>query len=328
MRGRLAQMALALAPAFLAGPATAADHNDGNGTFTGWDLGGRRDANITDFFAFTTTGPPAKLVLVLTLNQGIADPGYFFAEDLTVRFHIDNHSRVTFTDGNPATTTDDWMMRFGGTVSDIDRIDDDIVFEITFHPGSNGKTAPRLRVDGLPARIEKDIVVFPADEFESPLRRNGRAVVALEVPLALVVTPDDPARPLVDTLLLWATVKVPEVHGPITDHAGMPNTSNQAANLLVNRNRPRDQAGLLTARPPDLFLAPLPGNPVSLAPYADVLIFDLSRPARGFPPARGNPNLPPPPGFVQFNPNDPTKFPNGRPVTADLATTEFPYVAR
>lgn len=301
----------------------AADHNDGNGTFAGWDLNGRRDANITDFFAFVAPDAPDRLVLAVTLNQGITDPGYFFAEDLSVTFHVDNDSEVRLW-GDPDSTTDDWMMRLGGTVTEIDRIREDVALEISFRPSPDGTTTPRLRLDGLPASAADEIRVFPAPG-ESPLRRLGRAAIVLEVPLDLLTAGTSFSS---NPLLLWVTTNVPEIHGPIADHMGMPNTSNQSLNLEVNRLRPRYHAPFIQIAPPDLFLEPIPGNPVSLAPYADVLIYDLSRPAHAFPPGRGNPNLPPPPGFVQFNPFDTTKYPNGRPIGPDLAAPFFPYLAR
>jgi hypothetical protein len=331
-RVRPSAVAAALGLLVVAGIITfvrASDHNDGNGTFFGWDLNGRRDANITDFFAFVPPNTPDRLVLAVTLNQGITDPGYFFAEDLTVTFHMDTDSEVRFTDGDPNSTTDDWMMRFGGTVTDIEKIREDLAFEISFRSSPDGTTTPRLRLEGLPASAADEIRVFPAPG-ESPLRRMNRAAIVLEMPLRLVTGGDPLFDPLHPSLLLWVTTNVPEIQGPISDHMGMPNTSNQMANLGVNRLRPRYHGPPIRTDPPDLFLQPIPGNPVSLAPYADVLIYDLSRPARAFPPGRGSPNLPPPPDFVQFNPFDPSKFPNGRPITPGLDAEPFvfPYLRR
>jgi hypothetical protein len=323
---RIASIAVALGVIILIN--VGSDHNDGNGVFGGWDMNGRRDANITNFFAFRA--PPEeghnRLVLMLFLNAGITDPGYFFAEDLTVRFHIDNHSVVMFGDGDASSTVDDWMMRFGGTVEKVDKINHDVVLEVTFKPTDDGRTDPELRVEGIKQKAANEIRIFPGTG-ESPVDRSGSAVLVLEVPMELVVATQNREHPNLQTLVLWATTQIPEINGPISDHMGMPNTSNQALNLLVNRLRPRDQSDLIAVHPADLFVQPIPGLPVSLAPYADVLIYDLTRPAVPFPPGRGNPNLPPPPGYGQFNPFDPTHFPNGRPLLSTLANLPFlfPY---
>ena len=287
--------------AAVAGLIRAADHNDGNGTFPGWDLAGRRDANLTNFFAFRIED---NLVMIAFLNAGITDPEYFIAEDLTLTFHIDTHSEVTFGDGVEPVETADWMMRFGGTVTEVDKINSDIRFAITFRADDSGGTRPRMRMDGLPPTAVKQIRIFPGPG-ESPLR-GPNAIVALEVPLALVGI-DNP-------LLLWVTTKIPDVRGPISDHMGMPNTSNQRLNLLVNLLRPRDHAAVIGARPSDLPVS------ASLAPYADVLIYDLSRHVTAFPPGGG---LAPP-----FNPLDPSRFPNGRPIAVELRADPFvfPYI--
>jgi hypothetical protein len=69
-----------------------------------------------------------------------------------------------------------------GNGSGPDKIAPDVVFEVTFSPTPDGRTAPKLMVEGMSKRHLDDIRMFPG-AGESPVRRLGVAWVVLEVPL-------------------------------------------------------------------------------------------------------------------------------------------------
>ena len=77
--------------------------------------------------------------------------------------------------------TDDWMMRFGGTVEDVEHIDEDITFEFTFDPFGDG-TTPSLKIGGLPGHVRDQVRVFP---WQAPLISSRPSDVPASAPLAL-----------------------------------------------------------------------------------------------------------------------------------------------
>jgi hypothetical protein len=180
--------------------AFAADHSDVP------HLGGllRNDAAITDLHVFRRDD---KLVLSLSTNPAIPPSvtSYRFASDLTLRFHIDNHSEVQFDD--PAD-----LLQFGGTIVRPQEVSADILIEITF----DKEGRPRIKT-GLSAQDKKQIQLFAGLRDDPFIRRPraGRNVAAVVVELPLDVVVDEQ-----ETLLVWATSKVPNVRGAITDHAG------------------------------------------------------------------------------------------------------------
>ena len=200
---------------------------------------GRHDARLTDLFAFTRGD---NLVIALcsdpTIPQEVTE--YLFPSDLTLRFHIDNKSPVEFDDIED-------LMDFGGTIAKPRKISADIVIEVTF---KNDGT-PRLKFEGLPKRFKKEISFFVGLRDDPFIRtpRNGRnvAAVILEIPLEAVID----SQP---TLLIWGTSKVPDINGPISEHAGLALRSQFIAGM--NTLRPRDHFRVLGLVP-------------------DVIIFDL-----------------------------------------------------
>ena len=85
--------------------------------------------------------------------------------------------------------------------------------------------------------------------------RIGRNVasVVIDVPLDAVLGSSS-------AILVWATSRVPDVHGPISEHAGRALRSQFAESLALNELRPREHYTLLGLRP-------------------DVIIYDTSLPA-------------------------------------------------
>jgi len=211
----------------------------------------RHDARITDLLVFTAGD---NLVLALCTNPAIP-PGmttYRFAEDLTLRFHIDTDSPVSFADPQA-------VREFGGTLLDPARISEDIGLEFTFD--ADGRA--RLDLRGLPHRDVAAIRVFTGLRDDPFIRgpRIGRnvAAVVVEMPLSLVLGAQS-------TILVWATTKVPEVRGPISEHAGRALLSMFPAQDLLNTTSPPNHFRQFGERP-------------------DVVIFDTSLPA-GFPNGR------------------------------------------
>ena len=131
------------------------------------------------------------------------------------------------------------------------------------------------------------------------LFRSGRNVAALvlEIPLAAVLG----RQP---TLLIWATTKVPDIRGPISEHAGRPLRSMFPENDALNTLRPRDHFRVLGLRP-------------------DVLILDTARPTV-YPNGRELAD------DVMDQVNDPRVMANDSPYpTANDVPflAEFPYLA-
>jgi hypothetical protein len=224
----------------LALPAVASDHAD---TTLLRSLG-RHDARLTDLIVFTRED---RLVLVLCSNPAIpvGARDYTFPPDLTLRIAIDNDSEVSFDDPEA-------LAAYGGTVVRPDRIREEAVFEVTFAKGR-----ARLRVEGMPGGIEQQVSFFHGLRDDPFIRgpRIGRnvAAVVLEMPLSSVLGPQP-------TLLVWATSKIPEVQGPISELAGRALRSQLDENMALNTLHPSQHFARLGVPP-------------------DVVIFDTSRPA-------------------------------------------------
>lgn len=224
-----------------AGAASGADHGD----TPLLKSVSRHDGRITDLFAFLRD---QNLVLILCSDPTVPPEvtEYVFPSDLTLRLHIDNHSEVRFDDPGDLET-------LGGTIVHPGRISEDIVFEIDFK--KNGR--PRVRFEGLSGRHKK-LVSFFAGLRDDPFIRGPRigrnvAAIVLEIPLDSVINSQS-------TLLIWATSKVPEIHGPVADSAGRALRNQFPENDPMNTLRPRDQFKTLRVAP-------------------DVMIFDTSQPA-------------------------------------------------
>ena len=236
-------------------PVDAADHGD-----TPQLIGiPRHDARISDLHVFTNGD---NLVLSLCTFPNLPGASYQFAADLTLRFHIDNHSVVSFDD-----PTDN--QRFGGTIVNPDHMGADIVLEFTFDDLGN----PILAASGLSATQEEDIQTFAGMRDDPFIRgpqigRNVGAVV-VELPLAHVLGDSS-------TILVWATSKVPDVQGSqselgaraLRSQCPQPvcNAMDGSDLNLRNETSPHKYSGKLGLRP-------------------DAVIFDTSLPA-GFPNGR------------------------------------------
>jgi hypothetical protein len=141
---------------------------------------------------------------------------------------------------------------YGGTIVTPEHIEEDIVFEITF----DKQKGPRLQTRGLRGNADKEARFFSGLRDDPFIRgpRIGRnvAAVVIELPLAAVLGTQS-------TLLVWATSKVPEIHGPVADLAGRSLRSQMPENLALNTIHPRDHMQQLGVPP-------------------DVVIFDTARP--------------------------------------------------
>lgn len=231
-------------------PARAADHGD---TPLLIQLG-RHDARLTDLHVFTNG---ENLVLSLGTNPAIpvSATGYTFPSDLTLRIHVDRHSRVSFEDSEA-------VRLFGGTIENPEAVRSDLTFTVTFDEDG----APSLDVRGLGRRARERIQFFAGlrdDPFINGLR-SGRnvAAVVLEMPLADVRA--DGERD--STILVWAKSDVPNVDGHDDEHAGRNLRSQVAGNDDLNGMGPADHW-------------------MKMGVVPDVVIFDTSRPA-GFPNGR------------------------------------------
>jgi hypothetical protein len=182
-------------------PGGGADHGDVP------QLGqmGRSDAMLTDLHVFRRGD---NLVLSLCTNPNIPTSvgQYIFPSDLTLSFFIDNRSKVRFD--NPPDRA-----RYGGTIVDPGSVAATMLFEVTF----DKRGAPKLKTHGLPGKFKKEIPLF-AGLCDDPFIRRPRigrnvAAVVLEIPLDAVIDREP-------TLLVWATSQVPDIRGPILDHAG------------------------------------------------------------------------------------------------------------
>lgn len=225
--------------------AFASDHGDTPELITV----GRHDARLTDLHAWTVTGTGGTdLVIAVSTNPNV--PGttttYQWPEDLTVSVHLDHHSQVRFD--NP-----DMNSIYGGRLVDPAQIADDIELEISFM-----NNQPQLVTEGLSDTARSHIRLFAGlrdDPFINHVRdhRNVASIV-LEMPLADVLGASR-------TILLWATTKVPDIRGPISEHAGRSLRSQHIDENALNTIRPR-------------------AHYTELGVVPDVMIFDTSRPAR------------------------------------------------
>ena len=252
--------------------ALAADHGD-----TPNLIGlARNDARISDFHVFRNGD---NLVLALSTFPNLPSATYKFSSDLTLRFHIDNHSAVSFDNQ----TDND---QFGGTIVDPEGVAADIVLTFTFD--RNG--VPELSTSGLSGKQEKNIKVF-AGMRDDPFIRGpqiGRNVASIVVEFPLEDALGGKSKKKGNaggkggTILAWATSKVPDITGPISELGARALRSQcpqpvcvalDGADLnLRNETSPHKYAANLGLRP-------------------DVVIFDTTRPAA---------------------------FPNGRALTDDV----------
>jgi len=256
---RLAVLALML---LMSGVAQAADHGDTPNLI----VVSRHDARIGDVFAFVRAG---NLVLIVTTDPTVPPVAvqYVYPPDLTITIHIDNDSEVSFDD--PAD-----LMEFGGTIVSPREINADIRFRLRFEEDGS----PKLKILGLPENDDDDDdddddnddddddddnddddddddVIGFAGLRDDPFIRGPRigrniAAVVLELPLEDVLNDQD-------TLLIWATTKVPDIIGPFGDLGGRAFRSMFPENDSMNTLKPRDHAKFLNVTP-------------------DVVIFDTS----------------------------------------------------
>ncbi len=240
---RLAVLALML----LMSAAQAADHGDTPNLI----VLSRHDARIAGLFAFARA---VNLVLIVTTDPTVP-PGmaqYVHPPDLTIIINIDNDSEVSFDDP-------DDVDEFGGTIVHPRKINADIRFRLRFEEDGS----PKLKILGLPGPAEENVIGFAGLRDDPFIRgpRIGRniAAVVLELPLEDVLNDQD-------TLLIWATTKVPDINGPFQDLAGRALRSMFPENDSMNTLKPRDHTKILGVSP-------------------DVVIFDTSL-AAAFPNGR------------------------------------------
>lgn len=187
--------------------------------------GPRQDANLTDFFAFTSG---SNLVLIVCANPAIP-PGatsYLFPTDVTFTIHIDNDSRVE-----------------AGKVVRPERIDDDISFRFNFNGDGSVDVRRHSRRHGQRhgrrnrGPDDLGIVSLFTGLRDDPFIRGPRigrnvAAMVLEVPLSSVL--DDKS-----TLVMWATSSVEDFDGRFQEIAGRSLVSMFSENALMNTMEPR-----------------------------------------------------------------------------------------
>jgi hypothetical protein len=211
----------------------------------------RHDARVTDWFAWHTADT-FFMITCTNANIPVGQTSYRFPEDLTVRFQIDNSSAVDFSNETANS-------KYGGRIVDPSKIAANITLDFSFDP--NGNLV--MYTEGLSAEAAARITKT-SGFFDDPFingRRNGRnvACIATSQPLADV-------KGAGNTLLTWTTSKVPDIHGPISEHSGRALRSQFPENNAMNTLRPRAHAT-------ELGLVP------------DVAIHNLAAPA-GFPNGR------------------------------------------
>ena len=234
-------------------PASAADHGDTPDLISV----SRHEGRISDLHVFTNpTDGGDNLVLALSTFPNLPVPSYQFPADLTLRFHIDNHSEVAFDKETDNT-------QFGGRIVNPDGMGADVVLEFTFDDMGN----PMLSASGLTAEQEKDMQIFAGvrdDPFiRGPQIGKNVAAVVVEFPLKHVLRSSS-------TILVWATSKVPDIVGPQSDLAARALRS-QCAEPVCNELDGRD-VDLRNETSPHKYSRKLGIRP-------DVAIFDTSRPA-------------------------------------------------
>jgi hypothetical protein len=252
---------------------------------------GRSDAQITDVFAFLRG---ENLVLALCTNPAIpkAATNYMFAPDLVATFHIDHHSRVERDDALD-------LVRFGGTIVRPSAVADNVTLEIHFDDDG----LPVLHTTGIDGKYRRDIQMFIGLRDDPFIRRPriGRnvAAIVIELPVEAVLHEQS-------DLLIWATTKVPDLEGPISDYGGRALRS--MFDEAMNTMGPRDQWRRLDEMPDVMILDVRRGSgfPNGREPTDDVvdLVIDM-----------------PPPGTL---PGEGPEFPTANDVPF-LAT--FPYLA-
>ena len=205
---------------------------------------GRHDARLTGFFALTRGD---NLVLIVCTDPTVPPTltEYIFPPDLAIDILIDNDSEVTFDDPDDLAT-------FGGTIVHPRHIKEDISFRVRFEEGS-----PTLKITGLSKSGQGEVMMFVGLRDDPFIRRPriGRNVpsIVLEVPLSEILGDQD-------TLLIWATAKVPDIKGRFQDLVGRALRSQFLENDLLNTLHPKHHTKFLGVSP-------------------DVVIFDTSLPA-------------------------------------------------
>ncbi len=265
---------------------------------------GRHDARLTDFHAWKQG---SDFVMSLCTNPAIPATvtSYKFPEDLTLRMHIDNSSAVDFTQSTPDAP---------GRIVTPEHVTANITLEFSADENGNMVLSPA----GLSGQLLQHVRVFSGlrdDPFingdatnvtPKPANRVGRnsACVVVQLPVA------DIQGPAGASLLTWATAKVPDISGPISEHAGRALRSQVNAFLSLNTLRPRAHFTELGLQP-DVMIHNL--NAPSGYPNGRLLtddVIDLVEDTKGMP---GNPfNNPDAQGATQ----------NDVPFLAD-----FPYLA-
>ncbi len=197
---------------------------------------GRHDARVAGLHAFLRGN---HLVISFTTDPTIS-PGeteYIFPTDVKFRIAIDNDSEVTFDD-----PTD--LAVFGGTIDRPGRIQEDIVFTITF----NDNNEPRLNSNRRELLEHTTLFTGLRDDPFIRKPRIGRNIAAmvLEFPLEYVLD----SQP---TLLIWATAKVAGVNGQFQELAGRALRSQFLENDLMNTLHPRKHFKELGV-PPDVVI--------------------------------------------------------------------------
>jgi hypothetical protein len=264
----------------------------------------RHDTRLSDHHAWQQG---SDLVMSLCSNPAIPTTvtSYRFPEDVTLRMHIDNSSAVDFTQTTPDSP---------GRIVRPEHVAADITFE--FNADENGN--PVMHTEGLSAEAASRVRMFAGlrdDPFingdatnvtAKPSNRVGRnsACIVLQMPLA------DVRGAAGASLLTWATSKVADINGPISEHAGRALKSQVSAFLSMNTLRPRAHFTELGLQP-DVMIHNL--NASSGYPNGRLLtddIIDLVEDTKGMP---GNPFK---------NPDAQGATQNDVPFLAD-----FPYLA-
>ncbi len=203
---------------------------------------GRHDARLAGLFAFLRG---TDLVIIATVDPTISGDveDWSLSPDVRIDIMIDNDSVVSFDDP-------DDLAAFGGTIERPEKIREDMAFRIRM----DEHDLPKLTARGLHGS-PRDVLLFMGPRDDPFIRgpRIGRNIgaIVLQLPLERVLNGQD-------TILVWATSAVEDVHGRFQELAGRALRSQFPENDLLNIVHPKKHFLELGVQP-------------------DVMIFDTSR---------------------------------------------------
>jgi len=168
------------------------------------------------------------------------------------------------------------LVQFGGTIERPTAVAENVTLQVTFDDDG----LPELHATGIAGKYRRDIKLFTGLRDDPFIRkpRAGRnvAAIVIELPVEAVLGPRN-------DLLIWATTKVPDLEGPISEHGGRALRS--MFNEPMNGLSPRDHWRKLDAAPDVMVLDVLQasGFPNGREPTDDVIDLVIDIPGGTFP---------------------------------------------